>query len=409
MIFVYLPVCVMWGNGISWALMLTILSNPQWTGQRVTHTVKKFKVPEYVEELLQSLLLAVGFGIRGTSSRSRTCLLTGRPVSLHGFMELGSLMLYEGWALPTCNMPSCHALITGSVLNKQVSRADDRWGKQWSQIPDSLKVYALADIKHGWVLYTTIARCLLRDLFPDPEAVLYLTGVTQRDFVVEFNALLMELLVGTEIQAKDLASARMRVEIASCICYRRRDRTLAEKPPGRVQLLMDLLSPWPTSPMGGCRYLKETRAETRRKYKVLHQYFKERSQPSLFDRAVEPEDEEYVLLGLTVKECTPDLELPYEPVGILGWAGLPSKANPFPELDIEAPGKKLVGLAQDHDRRMLAAILVWVLMDPTRGPGFLQQGCNDAEFRKIFVSHYLPITAALSRLGAAETTIQHSS
>ena len=64
------------------------------------------------------------------------------------------------------------------------------------------------------MLYTTIVGCLLRDLFPDPEAALYLTGVTQREFVAEFNALLMESLIRTEIQSKDLASAGTREEIA---------------------------------------------------------------------------------------------------------------------------------------------------------------------------------------------------
>ena len=98
------------------------------------------------------------------------------------------------------------------------------------QIPDSLKVYALADVKHGWVLYTTIAGCLLRDLVPDPEAVLYQTWVTQREFIADFNALLMESLIRTEIQSKDLASAGTREAIAKCIRCRRRDRTLAEKP-----------------------------------------------------------------------------------------------------------------------------------------------------------------------------------
>ena len=145
-----LPVRVMWGNGINRALMLTILSNPQRTGHRVTQTVKKFKVPEYVVELLQSLLLVVGFGIRGVvlAVEDTFSLLTGRPVKLSGFVQLGSLMFYAGWALPTCNMLSCHALTTGSILNKQVSRADDRWCQHWGQIPDYLKVYALADIKH---------------------------------------------------------------------------------------------------------------------------------------------------------------------------------------------------------------------------------------------------------------------
>ena len=43
-------------------------------------------------------------------------------------------------------------------------------------------------------------------------------------------------------------------------------------------------------------------------------------------------------------------------------------------------------------------------MDPTRGPEFLQRACNDAEFRKIFLSHNTPIASALSRLGAEEIT-----
>ena len=133
------PVRLMWGNRISWALMLTILSDPQRTRHRTSHSVNKFQVPEYVVELLRSLPLVMGFGIQGDvlTIENTFSLLTGRPVKLSGFVELGSLMLLAGWAFPTCKMPACHALLTGSILNKQVSRADDMWGKKWSQLPDS--------------------------------------------------------------------------------------------------------------------------------------------------------------------------------------------------------------------------------------------------------------------------------
>ena len=160
---------------------------------------------------------------------------------------------------------------------------------------------------------------------------------------------------------------------------------------------MDLLSPW-------ANITHKARAQTLRKYKVLHQYFQEWSQPFLFDRTITPEDEEYVLLGLTMKECIQDLELPNELVATRRWAGLPGSLNPVPELDIEAPGLKWIAWAQDHNRRMRAAVLEWVLMDLTGGPEFLQRGCNDVEFRKIFLSHYTPIESVLSRLGAAEIT-----
>ena len=109
-------------------------------------------------------------------------------------------MLLAGWVMPTCNMPECHALVTGSVLNKQVSRADDQWGQEWSQIPDSMKMYAITDLKHGWLTWCIAVGCILRDRFLDPDAVLFLTCVTQNEFVAEFNALIQESLVGTEIQ-----------------------------------------------------------------------------------------------------------------------------------------------------------------------------------------------------------------
>ena len=59
--FVQLPVPVMLGKGISCALMITILSDPQRTGTsgKMTHSVKKFQVPEYIVKLLEELPLEV--------------------------------------------------------------------------------------------------------------------------------------------------------------------------------------------------------------------------------------------------------------------------------------------------------------------------------------------------------------
>ena len=42
--------------------------------------------------------------------------------------------------------------------------------------------------------------------------------------------------------------------------------------------------------------------ETLRRYSLLHEYFKELDQPSIFDRVLDPEDKEYVLMGLSREE-----------------------------------------------------------------------------------------------------------
>ena len=132
--------------------------------------------------------------------------------------------------------------MTCSILNKQVSRADDRWGREWSQIPDSMQMYVITDLKHGWFTWCIAVGCMLRDLFPDPNAILFLTCVIQKEFVAEFNAIVQEALVGTEIQTGSLSSARTREAEARGIRYIRKDRTLA--PPSRVMMLIELVSPW---------------------------------------------------------------------------------------------------------------------------------------------------------------------
>ena len=99
--------------------------------------------------------------------------------------------------MPTCNMPACHALMMCVAVG-----------------------------------------CILRDLFPDPNLILFLTRVNQEEFVAEFNALLQEFLVGTEIQTGGLASAQTREAVARG----KKDGTLALSPPGRVMMLMGLVS-----------------------------------------------------------------------------------------------------------------------------------------------------------------------
>ena len=59
------PRRLMWGNGVTWALMITILTNPRKKGQQVSHCVKKFVVLEYILELLEGLPITTGLGIKG--------------------------------------------------------------------------------------------------------------------------------------------------------------------------------------------------------------------------------------------------------------------------------------------------------------------------------------------------------
>ena len=100
-------------------------------------------------------------------------------------------------------------------------------------------------------------------------------------------------------------------------------------------MLMGLVSPSANITYGGCRYLREARSETLRKYSVLHEYFGELNQSSIFNRSLSPEDEEYVLMSLSREECTPNSGAAYEPVAIRSWGRLPGQAVPVREYGME--------------------------------------------------------------------------
>ena len=173
--------------------MITIIAEHKMidngSGRKVqTHMIRKFEVQPEILELIRSLPLVTGVGIKNdvTIIENRYSVYTGEKVEMAGFLELGSLLVLSGWRAINANMPVIHALVVGTILNKISSCGDGTWGLPWDQIDPALQVYCIGDVKHGHIVYNTIISILLRDLFPDPEAVCYATNTSQRRFTAWF-------------------------------------------------------------------------------------------------------------------------------------------------------------------------------------------------------------------------------
>ena len=305
--------------------------------------------------------------------------------------------------ISTVNMLAAHSMVTGSLLNKLVSETDDKWGKPWDAISKPMRVYAVADVKHGHVLWNTLVGCNIRDLFPDPEVALYLTGTDQREFVAEFNTLLVEALAGTEIQMGQLLSAQSRKDIAQCIHYRTLTGAVSSRPPSQVEVLTKLYSPWSNISYGGCDYLRQAQVETLRKYEVLHEYVASRdNNGSMFSRPLADEDRRYVLLGLPSGECHPSADLPAGGVPPHGWGEVPGHRVPAPRFGAWATIQDWTRFSWTHDRPMRACILEWILMDLSRAAGFIDLISVDFKFRSRFSGYYTSVVAVLRRLVAPE-------
>ena len=44
-------------------------------------------------------------------------------------------------------------------------------GLPWAELPPSLQVYGIGDIRFGYICYSVLAGIMLRDLFPEPDIV----------------------------------------------------------------------------------------------------------------------------------------------------------------------------------------------------------------------------------------------
>ena len=96
-------------------------------------------------------------------------------------------------------MPPLAVITVGMVMNKVVSMADGKWGLRWSQIPPALQVYALGDVKMGYLTYNVLISLLLSQLFPDPELVCRLSRCSPVSWIRWFNNLVRDTLVGTAV------------------------------------------------------------------------------------------------------------------------------------------------------------------------------------------------------------------
>ena len=97
--------------------------------------------------------------------------------------------------------------------------------------------------------------------------------------------------------------------------------------------------------------------------------------------------------------CTPDPSAAYEPVAIRSWGKVLGSCTPVPEFGMEETAVTWVTWARDP--RLRAAVMEWVLLNPSQGPLFLHRVGMDPEFRKVFLGHYHDVEAMLGRLGSA--------
>ena len=126
-------------------------------------------------------------------------ILSGETIELNGVIDLSAMAAAAGYKFCARNMTALGVQILGTVLNKMVSTGDDLWGLPWNDLPPSLQVYEIGDIRFGFICYNVLAGIMIRDLFPEPDIVCKSLKMEQRGAVSWILEWIVKSLEGVEL------------------------------------------------------------------------------------------------------------------------------------------------------------------------------------------------------------------
>ena len=156
-----------------------------------------------------------------------------------GFIDLSALALIAGYQMNARGMTSMGVQVLGAILNKCVSTADYKWGYRWSDIPKSLQVYGLGDLKFGHLTFIVLTGILVRDLFPDPDVVCQFLNGNQWHAITWFYKWILKSVEGVEVQEQDARNTLTRSQMICALRYRDERSKLSKIPPPFVDSSQD--------------------------------------------------------------------------------------------------------------------------------------------------------------------------
>ena len=212
------PGKIMFGDGLTWT---GIISLPYKRDKDGNYLISRITVQPRLLEVLKDLPVCTGVGVRRdvVGIEEFYSILSGETVELNGFLDLSAMAAAAGYKLRARNMTAMGVQILGTVLNKTVSTGDDSWGIPWNELPRSLQVYGIGDIRFGFICYNVLAGIIARDLFPEPEIVCKILKTEQRGAISWVLEWIIKSLEGVELHQQADKDATTRRELLSALRF----------------------------------------------------------------------------------------------------------------------------------------------------------------------------------------------
>ena len=239
----------------------------------------------------------------------------------------------------------------------------------------------------GYITYNVLTAALMIELFPDCDAICYLTKSTQREFVTWFCEWLKRALRGALIYNPPIDTAETRADMLKGLRLPSVNGKVSTKVPPKIKTLAELLSDSPTLTRGAARYLHPAREDTMRKYMILKGSELKYSR-NLFTKEISPADRLYIRFGqLSIEEC--DVKKPLDlrqPRSSLAWH--PSLKERKFQLEPPLTYEKLLEEAARRQRSQMDGVLEWCRLNMHLAEAFFIAIRDCPHFGKTYRNYY---------------------
>lgn len=217
-----LPVKILIGNGLRWLISIT------WPVEKLHKSRKIYRIwaPTPERELIDFLSdLPTSVGVSNIDDipniiKFYSIFSPNYPLEMRPWLSLSTLATACGWELACTNINALSFGLTGGLLDDRSFRADGEWCLPWSDLPSEFKIFAVGDIKLCYMAFIILTATLIRDTFPDPDALGFISlDKPQFELTRKFCSYIVHSFRRLSVNEKLRADpeTKSRIDLLNCI------------------------------------------------------------------------------------------------------------------------------------------------------------------------------------------------
>lgn len=253
-----IPARIIFGNGQTWLATIRfnwIIQTNMTTGEE-EYCLSPESFPKELLDFTQYCSFLVGQNITEDMRKLKTFVkkVFGLEIRSPLYLDISSVLMALGWKLPLHNPFYVNLVTMGGLLNKAVSCADQKWCLPWTELDRVFRIYCIGDVRFGHSNFVVLMSLLIRNLFPDIDALCEALQFNQHQAIDWMTWFLGRALTSTGIHQQRFKEANTRIDL---LCSLVADPGEFQRDEYYRYYIGLLLPTWPNVMHGGPKSLQD--------------------------------------------------------------------------------------------------------------------------------------------------------